>query len=537
MQNQPPSSEMSLAERELEIVLAIDRVRDTAQGPQALFAGIVGVLADRFRADLCLLQVINRETGHLELRAKSERGPALRLDADHLLSLAQQAMQGEGVVTLQAEVPPGGGAPADLAHDLHVAAIPIVLVDPLGVALVARAGRPFDVDEIELLKAAEGQMDSAVIQSYTWHDLAQRNKELETLYRVDHIRDENLPFDDMLNTVLQELCTVVNAQAGVVMLYNYAGKRLELRAVAPQDFMRVSANESLIRRAADEALERAEIVCLGQPTSVMCVPLVLRDEIIGVLSAVRHDPHGFTSDERRLLHAIVSQMDTAIFEGLERGRLRRVLGRSLDSHVMERLLANPNVDILKGERLVLSVLYSDLRGSTSLAEQLNPDVLVEFMNDYLARMANVVLDQGGTLDKFVGDEVMALFGAPFAQADHALRSVQTGLAMQAAFAELMAGWQARGIQTVGLGVGIATGELIAGEFGCEQRTDYTVIGRAANLGARICAGAHAGQVLISQATYDLVKDWVEVEPVPGQHFKGIDHEVTVYQVTRLLKSV
>jgi adenylate cyclase len=159
------------------------------------------------------------------------------------------------------------------------------------------------------------------------------------------------------------------------------------------------------------------------------------------------------------------------------------------------------------------------------------------MNDYLARMANVVLDQGGTLDKFVGDEVMALFGAPFPQADHALRAVQTGLAMQAAFEALMAEWQARGIQTVGLGVGIATGELIAGEFGCEQRTDYTVIGRAANLGARICAGAHAGQVLISQATYDLLKDWVEVEPVPGQHFKGIDHEVTVYQVTRLLKSV
>ncbi len=531
MQDQRPSSEMSLVERELEIVLAIDRVRDTAQGPQALFAGIVGVLADRFQANLCLLQVLNRETGGLELKAMSERGPALSLDANHLLSLAQQAMQGEGVVTWQAEVPQAG----DLPRDLNVAAIRIVLVDPLGVALVARAGRPFNVDEIELLKAAEGQIDSAVIQSYTWRDLAQRNKELETLYRVDHIRDQNLPFDNMLNTVLQELCTVVNAEAGVVMLYNYAGKQLELRAVAPQDFWLVSANEALVKRAADEALKRAEMVCLGTPCVVMCLPLILRDEIIGVLGAVRHDPRGFTSDERRLLRAIVSQMDTAIFEGLERGRLRRVLGRSLDSHVLERLLANPNVDILKGERLVLSVLYADLRGSTSLAEHLNPDVLVEFMNDYLGRMANVVLDEGGTLDKFVGDEVMALFGAPFAQPDHALRSVQTGLAMQQAFAELTKQWVARGVQVGGLGVGIATGELIAGEFGCEQRTDYSVIGRAANLGARICAGAHAGQVLISQATYDLVKDGVEVEPVPGQHFKGIDHEVTVYHVTRLFK--
>lgn len=537
MQDQRPTSQMSLVGRELEIVLALDRVRDTAQGPEALFAGIVGVLADRFQANLSLLHVLNRETGTLELKAMSERGPALHVDANHLLSLAQQAMQGEGVVTLQAEVPPAEDASAELPHDLHVAAIPIVLVNPLGVALVARAGRPFDVDEIELLKAAEGQIDSAVIQSYTWHDLAQRNKELETLYRVDHIRDRNLPFDDMLNTVLQELCTVVHAEAGVVLLYNYAGKQLELRAVAPQDFLRVSANESLVRRAADQALERAEVVCLGQPTSVMCVPLVLRDQIIGVLGAVRHDPRGFTSDERRLLHAIVSQMDTAIFEGLERGRLRRVLGRSLDSHVLERLLANPNVDVLKGERHVLSVLYADLRGSTSLAERLNPDVLVEFINDYLTQMTNVVLSHEGTLDKFVGDEVMALFGAPFVQPDHALRSVQTGLVMQQAFAELTKQWVARGVQVAGLGVGIATGELIAGEFGCEQRTDYTVIGRAANLGARLCAGAHAGQVLISQATYDLVKDWVEVESVPGQHFKGIEHEVTVYHVVRLLKSV
>ena len=187
---------------------------------------------------------------------------------------------------------------------------------------------------MELLKAAETQMDSAVIQAYTYHDLVQRNKELETIYRVDHIRDQNLPFDEMLNAALQELCSVVNAEAGVVMLYNHSGKRLEMRAVAPMDFMRVPANVALIQRAANEALERAEMVCLGatQPgaCTVMCVPLILRNEIIGVFGAVSHDPGGFTSDERRLLHAIVSQMDTAIFEGLERSRLAACwAGRSI----------------------------------------------------------------------------------------------------------------------------------------------------------------------------------------------------------------
>jgi adenylate cyclase len=535
MPNLQSPSEMPLVERELEITQAIDHVRDVAPAPDAMFAGILDVLADRFPVALCQLYLLDQETGNLELRAVNERGTGFRLDPNRLLALVRQSMRGENAVVLEGrEVSP------ELSPDQHIAIIPLVLERPLGAVLLACDGCAFSPDELELLKTAESQMDSAVIQAYTYHELEQRNRELETIYRVDRIRDQNLPFDEMLDTALHELCAGVQADAGIVMLYNHAGKRLEMRAVAPQDFAHVPECEVLVRQAADEALETAEMVCrcadAGNPCMVMCVPLILRGEIIGVFGAVTHDPHGFNYDRRRLLHAIVSQMDTAIFEGLERNRLRRVLGRSLDPRVMERLLANPNVDILKGERLIVSVLYADLRGSTELAERLNPDVLVAFINDYLTQMTNVVLGHQGTLDKFVGDEVMALFGAPSAQSDHALRAIETGLAMQAAFAVLMQEWQARGVYVNGLGVGIATGDLIAGEFGCEQRADYTVIGRAANLGARICGAAHAGQVLISPATYDLVKDRVEAAPAPGQHFKGIEHEMTVYHVARVLQA-
>jgi len=543
MADQPhPPSRLARTERELEIIMAIDRARDTAPAPVAMFSLILTVLADQFQAGLCHLYLINRETGALELKAVNERGIGEGLSLAHLLALVQQAMQGEGVVVWRADEAFPPDALTGALSSLHLAVIPVVMeTQPLGALLIARAGRPFDADEVELLKAAESQVDSAVIQAYTYHELQQRNKELETIYRVDRIRDQNLPFDEMLDAALQELCAAVGVEAGLVMLYDYAGKQLEARAVTPKDFLRVPEYAELVNRAANEALESAQMVCYdqreGMSCSVMCVPLILQDQIIGVFGAVSREPQGFMSDERRLLMAIVSQMDTAIFEGLERSRLRRVLGRSLDPRVMERLMENPNVDILKGERSVLSVLYADLRGSTSLAERLNPYLLVEFMGDYLGQMANLVLAHQGTLDKFVGDEVMALFGAPFPQADHALRAVRVGLVMQAAFREVATRWQARGVETEGLGIGIATGELIVGEIGCEQRTDYTVIGRAANLGARICAVAHAGQVLISQATYDLVKDQVEVTPIPGQHFKGIDREVTVYHVTRILESV
>jgi adenylate cyclase len=268
---------------------------------------------------------------------------------------------------------------------------------------------------------------------------------------------------------------------------------------------------------------------------VLCIPLILNDEIIGVLGVVnRYGPRGFRSEDRRLLSAIGSQMDTAIFESLERRRLRQVLGRSVDPRVMERLLANPNVDILEGERAVLSVLYADIRGSTPLAERTDPELLVEFVNDFLGRMTEIIMSHEGTLDKFVGDEVMALFSAPFPQPDHALRAVRVGLEMQTAHQAVLETWQTRGLGSAPIGVGIATGELTVGEMGCPQRTDYSVIGRAASLGSRICGAAAAGQVLISQATYDLVKGQVQATPITGLQLKGVDHDVTAYHVTRIL---
>jgi adenylate cyclase len=202
--------------------------------------------------------------------------------------------------------------------------------------------------------------------------------------------------------------------------------------------------------------------------------------------------------------------------------------------VMERLLANPDVDFLKGERSVLSVLYADMRGSTSLSERMDPESLVGFINDYLARMTEVILSHEGTLDKFVGDEVMALFGAPFPQPDHALRAVRVGLEMQAAHQVVMETWRTRGIEPAPIGVGIASGELTVGEMGCPQRTDYTVIGPAANLGSRICDVAQAGQVLVSQATYNLIKEKVEAIPITGLQLKGVNHDITAYHVARVL---
>lgn len=536
-------ADLELKQRKLDLIMAIDHVRDSVVEPSAMLSAIANVLADHFQAELCLLCLLNRETAELELKTIADRGKRLgQFEAIITRELARWVVNADGAaIWTESEVLPESVL-SQLPEDVYLIATPIILgADTrLGALLLARSHLRFDTPDVELLRVAESQIDSAVVQGYAYYDLQQRNKELETIYKIDRIRDQHPPFDEMLNRVLQELRAVIEAEMGFVMLYNRTGHRLELRATTHDDLFRMSPHHEVVEQAANDALRQATVISRndldGVLRSILCIPLILNDEIIGVLGvANRYGPHGFKAEDRRLLVAIGSQMDTAIFESLERRRLRQVLGRSVDPQVMKRLLANPDVEFLKGERAELSVLYADLRDSTSLAERTAPELLVEFVNDYLGQMTDVILSHQATLDKFVGDEVMALFGAPFPQPDHALRAVRVGLEMQVTHQAIMETWQTRDIKPAAMGIGIATGELTVGEMGCPQRTDYTVIGQAANLGARICGVAKPNQVLISQTTYDLVKDQIAAAPISGMRFKGVDHDVTVYHVTRILE--
>lgn len=533
---------LALKQKELELVMAIDHIRDTVPEPMAMLTSIVNLLADELDAELCLLSLIDPETGIIELKALNQRSDKLA-NLKRLLTreLAERVVQLKKVTIWQGNDVLSAEATDILPETVQLAAVPIILGQQkrLGALLLARICPSFSPDDVQLLETVEDHIDSAVIQGYAHYELQQHVKELETIYRIDHIRDQGLPFDKMLNVVLQELCATIEAEMGFVMLYAPSGRQLEMRAATHDDLFQIASYYEMVNQIANESLHQGELLHrndLGPHLqAVMCLPLILNDQIIGVLGvANRIGSRDFRRDERRLLGAIGSQMDTAIFESLERRQLRQVLGRSVDSRILERLLASPDVGFLKGERTILTVLYGDIRGSTNLAERTDPELLVGFINHYLTQMTEIVLAHGGTLDKFVGDEVMALFGAPFPQADHALRAIRVGLTMQEAHQTIMDMWHEREVDAPPIGVGIATGELIVGEMGSPQRSQYTVVGRAANLGARLCSSAQGGQVLLSQATYDLVRDQIEANPIRGMQFKGVAGPVTVYEVKRVL---
>lgn len=533
-------------QHELALVVALDDIRDNAPDPAAMFSQIVNRLAEEFHTDLCLLAVIHRDTGDLEMKSLNQRDDILqRLGPDNIQKLAESGVRWNGAALLTgAEAREQAGIANPFAvDDLFVAVVPIVMGQNarLGALVMARLGDAFTDQDRRLLTLVETQLDSAVIQGHTYYQLALRNKELETIYRVDRIRDQNLGFDDMLNKALHELKEVIQAEMGFIMLYHQPSDHLEMRAYTHDDLFRSGKFYEIIEQVAREALQKARLVFHneyeGELDSIMCIPLILKDEILGVFGVVNgFGSQGFDEEDRHLISAIASQIDTAIFEGLEKRKLKQVLGRSIDPGVMERLLANPDVSkLLAGERATISVLYADIRGSTALAERTSPELLVGFINDYLGHMADVILANEGTLDKFVGDEVMAFFGAPHPHPDHALRAVRVGLKMQAAHQRVMDEWEPKGVIRSPIGIGIATGELIVGEMGSAQRTNYTVLGNAANLGARICGAAKAGQVCVSQATYDMIKDQVVAEPISGLQFKGVSGDITVWAVNRIVE--
>lgn len=519
--------EPAALERRLRLLTDIDEIRDAADSPEAMLSALTRVMAGVFSADTAQLFVVDQATQRLELRAVREKpGRSDAISTEALMSLASRSLETADVATWV-----GAGVEA-----AHVAMVPIVMgqSERLGTLFLARTSPPFDDSEMALMRFAESQLDSALVQAQRLHDLDLRNKELETIYRVDHVRDLDLSFDDMLDRVLGELRHAIPADMAFIMLYDRVGRKLEMRALSKDDASGGLADGSIAEEVARRAVEQGELILVEDLASgfgsVLCTPLILRGEILGVFGLASRAARGFRPSDALLLSAIASQMDTAIFENLEQRRLRQVLGRSVDPNVMERLLAARDVDFLEGERQVLSVLYADLRGSTALAKSTDPALVVGFINDYLSAMADTILRFEGTLDKFVGDEVMALFGAPFPMADHALRAVRTGVAMQQAHRPVMERWIAKGVDACPAGVGIATGELTVGEMGSAQRSDYTVIGHAANLGARICGRAAAGQVLISPETYELVREHVETSPPERMNFKGIG-DLPVYEVT------
>ena len=421
--------------------------------------------------------------------------------------------------------------------DVEIAVMPIILKknEPLGVMMLACRTHEFSDHDIECLEYIEDHIDSAVIQGHNYYELEHRNRQLELINKIDQVRDRHLPIEQMLDSVLKILITEIPSEQGFAMLYEQSDQSLVLRASTSEALFSALEFVGQLTIIAKDTLKEGTLYFRNQLNienlnSIMCLPLILGEKIIGVLGLInRANDDGFFLRDAQLFSAAGSQIDTALYETMEKRHLRLVLGRAVGPHIMERILQSEN-DVLKSERMTVSVLYADIRGSTQMAEETEPELLVGFINDYLHTMNEIIIDYEGTLDKFVGDQVMALFGAPIPQADFVQKAISVAQEMQWAHADLMDRWKTKGIAPRPIGIGIATGELIVGEMGSTQRMDYTVMGNAANLGSRICSVAAGGEILICSDTFAAVKDQVSAIQLDPMQFKGVQQKSIVYKL-------
>jgi adenylate cyclase len=199
--------------------------------------------------------------------------------------------------------------------------------------------------------------------------------------------------------------------------------------------------------------------------------------------------------------------------------LESTFARYVPPTVIAQMLQRAQSDFMTTERRVISMLYVDLRGFTRISQEMKVNDLSILINEYLSAMVEAVSKHEGTVDKFVGDEVVALFGAPMPSADHALKALLTGASMLAAHRELLLRWKARGWPQPEVGIGISTGEVVVGNVGTSTRVDYTALGHWMNLGARLCGDAQAGEILSIAATYKEALEAAKTAPGPLPRFK------------------
>jgi sigma-B regulation protein RsbU (phosphoserine phosphatase) len=218
-------------------------------------------------------------------------------------------------------------------------------------------------------------------------------------------------------------------------------------------------------------------------------------------------------------------------EGLrQRDFIRNTFGRYVSPEVAKTLLESPEGLKFGGEKREITVLMSDLRGYTRFAEQGDPAWVMEILNDYLARMTDLIIEYGGTINEFIGDAIFAVYGAPIPYRDHAERAAASALAMQRAMDEINQAHIARGRPRFEMGIGIHTGEAVVGNIGSELRAKYAVVGAAVNLAARIEGCTMGGQIFLSPATYECIRALADVAPPVSIEVKGIAAPLLLYEL-------
>jgi len=401
----------------------------------------------------------------------------------------------------------------------------------------AAAGREFEpeaeIDDIAVLRRDYERLRLA-------HEL-NRSIELE------------VNIDVLLEKIIMKAFELIPCDRGVILLMEDGVPRPRIARTRDGRNEQIVLSRSIINdvvqhesavlssdASVDSRFLGAHSIILSGIRSTMTVPLMHHDSLLGImhldsLLAV----NAFGEKDLEIFAGIANQAASAIANSYmarkieEEARTRAQFQRLLSPNLVEQVVAG-KLQLEKGGTLSeVTLLFSDIRGFTAMSESREPQEIVRMLNEYFELMVDSIFVHRGTLDKFVGDEIIALFGAPVAIADAEFQAVQCALDMLDILDDFNRTRGAEGLDEIKIGIGINTGNVVTGAIGSSRALQYTAVGDAMNVAARLCSAAEPGEILISQPTHSRVRDRVAAKVLPPLRLKGKAVEQTVYRVMGL----
>ncbi len=401
------------------------------------------------------------------------------------------------------------------------------------------------------------------------HELARKSNEVRIIQQISSEITSTLDLDRILEVLLSAMDRILGFQYAMILLKDPSADRLKVAASRGYEHATTGAEIAFGHGVIGVVAERKKMMRLGNigvsvrylaavranmqaaghvgespaaaalpglpnVQSQLAIPLLVKDRLIGVLVIESPKPNAFDELDEILINIVANQAATAI----ENARMYQMveqlsrLKRFFSPQLAELILTGGAEDPLKTHRREVTVVFLDLRGFTTFAEQVEPEEVMGVLRDYHAEMGKLILEHEGTLERFTGDGMMIFFNDPVPVPNPAERALRMALAMRERVAELSKRWRRRGYD-LALGIGIAQGYATIGAIGFEGRWDYGAIGTVTNLAARLCGEAKGEQILISLRVAGELEELIETEEVGPLALKGFQKPVPAFSVVGL----
>ena len=382
-----------------------------------------------------------------------------------------------------------------------------------------------------------------------------RQKKLELLLEVSKELSRQQELDRLLDKVVDFTFQIMNVDRVSILLLEEATGELVPKISKGRTAQSAASKhvpQSIARRVVEERVAilsdntpaderfKGKSILIQSVRSAMCTPLMgTAQKVLGILYVDNLTAaHSFADEDLEFLIAFGSLAAVAIENSQRSERLRHealVLSnfqRYFAPNVAAQIAEQTGAVQLGGQKRPVVIFFSDIRGFTAMSETMSPDDIATLLTEYFTEMVELVFEHGGTLDKFMGDAMLALWGAPIVHEDDADRAMQCALDQLTALEKLNRKWKNEGRPELGVGFGINFGEVFAGNIGSDRRLEYTVIGDAVNTASRLCANAGRNEILISEPFYRELKHPPGVETLEPIQVKGKAKKVPVYRVKR-----